>query len=66
MTKTNIRIIAVDKFKPLLMTKGDDVDDNDYINASFFDVSKDDIPFFTNPAHLPNLPKRKYIIRMAY
>ena len=43
--QTNIGIIAVDKFKPLLMTKGDEVDDNDYINASFFDVSKDDIPF---------------------
>ncbi|XP_030851758.1 receptor-type tyrosine-protein phosphatase epsilon [Strongylocentrotus purpuratus] len=30
--------VPVDKFKPLLMTKGDEVDDNDYINASFFDV----------------------------
>ncbi|XP_041475123.1 receptor-type tyrosine-protein phosphatase kappa-like isoform X2 [Lytechinus variegatus] len=31
-------LVPVDKYKPLLMTQGDKAGDNDYINASFFDV----------------------------
>ena len=33
-----IGVFAVDKAKPLLMTEGDSPGDNQYINASFFDV----------------------------